>query len=136
MPKARKKVVRKAKTVAKAKAIRAFSIADVLVIIGLVFVGLNALLVFIFMNTILESLAVAGITMGSGALIALAVIWIFIGLLVFLTNSAIKRSLSRRQMWGLLILSILLGLFGRVESGILVFIASIIYLVKTRKKRR
>jgi len=117
------------------KGFRALRIADVLISIAVAFTLINAVLVLIFPGLAIEAAANYGYNTTTSSWISLAVAWIFLVLFIHWTNKTIKATSSRRAMWGLFILGLLLGVTTRIESAVLVLAASLTYLVKTRKRR-
>jgi len=62
------------------------------------------------------------------ALVTYAVIWFTIGTIAWITNYKINKTENRNQKWMLFALSIITMTAGRVESGVVMLIASILYL--------
>ncbi len=62
------------------------------------------------------------------ALVTYAVIWFTIGTIAWITNYKIDKTGNRNQRWMLFVLSIITMIAGRVESGVVMLIASILYL--------
>ena len=117
------------------KSLRALRIADILVSIAIIFTLINALLVLILPNLAVEAAANYGINSTTSSWMTLGVAWIFLALFAHWANKVVKATLDRRPMWGLLILGLLLGITARIESALLLVVASLTYLVKTRKRR-
>lgn len=116
---------------------RAFQIANNLVLVAVLFILVNAVLVFVFPDIPVKNAAAAGIEMSKTTWIAMAVIWVLLAALVYLDNKMVQVFGDKHQMWGLLILGVLMGLaFGRIDYGIsamLVVLASLTYMVASRK---
>ena len=109
-------------------------IADILVKISLFFLILNSILLIFLRDSIIEALNKANIEATISSIALLGLLWLMIAFFAWAINRSIKEKLSRVSMWELFILSIVTFFSGRMESGVLMFIASIIYLVKTKKK--
>jgi len=103
--------------------------ADVLVKITvflLIFFGLFAL----FFNKDLESVNING--MNASLFLTLGITWLIIAFLTFSANNSIKRTNDLALEWFLFVLGLFAVLTGRIE-GILVIIASLVYIIKNGK---
>lgn len=69
-----------------------------------------------------------GIPSSEIALVTYAVIWFTIGTIAWITNYKIDKTGNRNQKWMLFVLSIITMIAGRIEAGIIMLIASILYL--------
>jgi|GEM_PF-3569986 hypothetical protein len=69
-----------------------------------------------------------GIPVSEIALVTYAVIWFTIGTISWITNYKIDKTGNRNQKWMLFVMSIITMIAGRVESGVVMLIASILYL--------
>ncbi len=139
--KSRKVKARRAKSV-KAKKVRmpklkgAIKIADLLVSIGVLFALVNVAIILFGAKTITQNLAVQGILTSTGNWVALSIALLFLTYLVYTVNRMIRVTMSKRLMWGLLFLGVLMALgvyFGPpilVFPAALIIIAALTYLLK------
>jgi len=109
-------------------------VANMLVNISLFLLVLNAMIVILFKDSVLEALKQTGVEATASSLVLLGILWLMISFFAWSINKSIKEIRGRPQMWELLILSVITFFSGRMESGVLLLIASIVYLAKTRKK--
>ena len=117
----------------KSKKLDFSKVASALVYISLFFLTINAIIIIFMRDTVLESLSNAGITATASALAFMGLLWLMLAFFAWSLNRNIKEKMKRSSMWELLILSVITLISGRFESGILILIASVIYLVKSKK---
>ena len=118
--------------------------ANVLVIITIIILILNGILAIALSDWIIQQIEAAALkfTINKGALITYGITWLILAVLVFISNNKIRANIMQKKledqswMWFLLVVSIVTIFVGRLESGILLLIASIIYLVKAKKLKK
>lgn len=121
----KKKAMEKAKGKEK---VHASKTANILVIIACIILVLFGLLAVLFSNQIEE--AVKNIpALTANFVLTYGIIWIILGILIFMVNKSIIKSDDKAMKWFLLVLGIVSLFTGRPE-GILVIIASFMYLLK------
>lgn len=121
------------KKVVRAKFMPYSKTANVLSIISVFILIINSFALIFFKDTILNTLSEMGTALSSSYLALIGLIWLLIAFFAWSINRTIKEKQSKVAMWELFILSIVAFMSGRVESGVLLMIASIIYLVKAKK---
>ncbi|MBU2522778.1 MAG: hypothetical protein KKE23_00620 [Nanoarchaeota archaeon] len=128
-----RKINRAQKKVQRAKFMPYSKTANVLSIISVFILIINAFALIFFKEAILETLSEMGTVLSSSYLALIGLIWLLIAFFAWSINRTIKEKQSKVAMWELFILSIVTFLTGRIESGVLLLIASVIYLVKAKK---
>ena len=121
------------KKVANVKFMPYSKTANVLSMISIFILIINSFALIFFKDTILNTLSEMGTVLSSSYLALIGLIWLLIAFFAWSINRTIKEKQSKVAMWELFILSIVALLSGRIESGVLLMIASIIYLVKAKK---
>ena len=128
---------RKKRMVRKARLVRKFpKIANVLVQIAIFFMAACAIIFIFYREKVLELYEQAGVAASTSTVALLGLMWLMLAFFAWSLNRTIKEKLNRTSMWILFVLSLMTALSGRFESGALLLIASVIYLVKTAKKRK
>jgi succinate-acetate transporter protein len=69
-----------------------------------------------------------GYTASVGSFLTYGIIWLVLAVLMWLTTVRIRKKQIASEKWLLLALSIITMFAGRIESGVLALIASILYL--------
>lgn len=131
---------RAAKKVAKAmpkkpKFLKYSKTANMLVYISIFFLVLNSVLLIFLKGEVLTALKSTGIEATPSSLALLGLIWLLMAFFSWSINRTIKEKQNKTSMWELFIISFIVFFSGRMEAGILMLIASIIYLVKAKKKK-
>ena len=130
---AKKRMARSKMRSKKPKKLDFSKIASSLVYIALFFLTVNSIIIIFMRDTILQSLNNAGITASASLLAFMGLLWLMLAFFAWSLNRNIRENMKRSSMWELLILSVITLISGRFESGILILIASVIYLVKSKK---
>ncbi len=112
---------------------KAFRVADILVTIAIAFTLINAVLILFYADRAVEAAANLGLQTTTMNWQYLGVSWLFLALIAYITNRITRTSMYRHTMWGLLLVGILLGVTGRIESAVLIVIAALIYILKSMK---
>jgi uncharacterized protein YjeT (DUF2065 family) len=121
----KKKAMEKAKGKEK---VYASKTANILVIIACIILVLFGILAVLFSNKIDE--AVKNIpALTANFVLTYGIIWIILGILIFTVNKSIIKSNDKAMKWFLLVLGLASLFTGRPE-GILIIIASLMYLLK------
>lgn len=128
MAKAKKRIMRE-------KRPKVLKAANVLVMIAICILVLNAIFIVVLKDTLIKEFDKIGFKTSSSSLILMGIMWLLISFFAWSINKTIKEKSSRVSMWELFILSFVALLSGRLDSGILMLIASVIYLVKAGKKK-
>jgi len=118
--------------------------ANALAITAIIFLTLNGILAISLSKWIIQEIQkqLTGVTLNQAALITYGIVWLILAFLVLITNNKIKMNIKQKNlddmswMWFLLVVSIVVIFTGRLESGILLLIASIIYLSKAFKAKK
>lgn len=106
--------------------------ADFLVKIAIVFTVIISVLTLIFLNSVIETVALAGLKTTADNWIILTISWLFLALFARYANSLCADAKNTKPLWGLFIIGLLFAATGRIESGILVVLASILYFYSHR----
>jgi low temperature requirement protein LtrA len=110
------------------KAIQQSKIANIFALIASAILVLFGLFAVFFSSEIQEAAKdIPQIT--SRFILTYGIIWIILGVLVYTVNKSIIRSNDKSMKWFLLVLGIASLITGRLE-GILVIIASLVYIIK------
>lgn len=109
--------------------------ANVLALLAVLFLVLNSISLIFLKDTVIRALKDTGVVISQSELALLGLLWILMAFFAWSINRTVKEKQSKVSMWELFILSIICILSGRLESGVLLLIASVIYLVKAKKKR-
>jgi len=110
--------------------------ANILLIIGLVILAANGILILVMQSWIIDTMkATLGSSISPVLLTTLGVIWLILALLAGTANFRINKTASREWSWFLFVLAIIILISGRIESGILILLSSIIYLSKTKTEK-
>ena len=104
--------------------------AFVLMMIAVILLSINGLLLVLARNWLADIFAGLGYSVPVGSFITYGIIWLVLAVLMWVTTIRIRKKQAKSEKWLLLALSIITMFSGRLESGILALIASIIYLVK------
>ena len=115
--------------------------ANVIVIITIALLILNGILAIVLSDWIIQQIEAAAltVTISKSALLTYGITWLIISVLACITNNKIRANFKANQledqswMWFLLVISVVTVFLGRLESGILLMIASLMYLIKARK---
>ena len=108
--------------------------ANILALIAVCLLVINSILLIFLKDRVISALSAAGIASSSSQLAIMGLMWLLIAFFAWSINRTIKEKQMKVSMWELFILSIVTMLSGRLESGVFLLIASIIYLVKAKKK--
>ena len=133
--KVRRKALKKA-TFVKLK--RPFKIADVLVSTAIWFLLIVSILSIIFANVTVDKVAELGISIEASSIYLTVLLWLILASLAYASNKLVKANFDKHQMWGLLIVGILMALSAFISPTIvispatLIMIAALIYLVKSK----
>ncbi len=119
----------KAKKEVKAKGSRSRA-AFVLMVISVILLFINGSLMILARKGLASIFAELGYTISMSFFITYGIIWLALGILMWITTLRIGKKAVKSEEWLLLALSIVTMMAGRLESGILALIAAIIYLVK------
>lgn len=103
-------------------------VAYVLLFVAVFFLFINSVFALLARKQISIMLEQYGVISSELALVTYALIWLIIGTLAWTTNYKIDKTDNRNQKWMLFILSIITMIAGRIEAGIIMLIASILYL--------
>ena len=122
------------KNVSKVKFMPYSKTANVFVLIAICLLIINAVTLIFLKDTVIKALGDAGTVISSSQLALMGLVWLLVAFFAWSINRTIKEKQSKVSMWELFIISIVALLSGRIESGVLLMIASIIYLVKAKKK--
>jgi len=133
MPKSKKRTQSRA---LKARPVHYSMAANILAWLGVFFLVVNSIALIFMRNQVIQALGDAGISVTQSGLALLGLLWLLIAFFAWSINRTIKEKEGKAKvsMWELFVLAIVCILSGRIESGVLLLIASIIYLVKARKK--
>ena len=128
-----KKVARKARKVVRAKkevkrAVKKSKAPFVLNIIAIIILLLNSAIVLLGKKWVVRMLTQYGLEALAANLLTYGVIWLILGILIWISTVRVEKSGSRVEKWYLFALSIITLFSGRLESGILTLIGSIMYL--------
>ena len=129
-----KKVARRSKRVSKVKFMPYSKIANFLTVLAIVLLIVNAATLIFLKDRVIIALSAAGMPISTSSLALMGLMWLLVAFFAWSINRTIKEKQSKIAMWELFILSIVAMLSGRLESGLLLMIASIVYLVKAKKK--
>ena len=122
------------RNVQKARFVHYSKTANVLVMLAVCLLIINSIALIFLKDTVIKALSSAGTAISSSSLALMGLMWLLIAFFAWSINRTIKEKQSKISMWELFILSIVALLSGRLESGLLLLIASIVYLVKAKKK--
>ena len=135
-----KKAVRKSRNVKRAqikvqgaKFMPYSRAANVFSLVAICLLIINAITLIFLKDVVMKALNDAGTAISSSQLALMGLMWILIAFFAWSINRTIKEKQSKVAMWELFILSIVTLLTGRIESGLLLLVASVIYLVKAKK---
>ena len=112
----------------EAKKAKKSKVAYVLLFVAVLFLFVNSVFALLARKQISIILEQYGIISSELALVTYALIWLIIGTLAWTTNYKIDKTNNRNHKWMLFILSIITMIAGRIEAGIIMLIASILYL--------
>lgn len=129
-----KKVSRRSKAVSRARFMPYSKTANFLTILAIILLVVNAITLIFLKDMVLKALSDAGMPIATSSLALMGLMWLLVAFFAWSINRTIKEKQSNVAMWELFILSIVAMLSGRLESGALLMIASIVYLVKAKKK--
>jgi len=125
---------------ARMKKIKPSNGAHVLVIIALVILVLNGIISTFFTDWLINMAESSlGVTVNKSAVITYGITWFLLAIFALIANNKIRENFKAKQLedqswiWFLLVISIVTIFIGRIDSGILLMIASIVYLAKVRK---
>ncbi|MFC1685849.1 hypothetical protein ACFLZZ_02380 [Nanoarchaeota archaeon] len=113
-------------------------LADVLTAISGWFLIVVSAISLIFSNSIILNAAALGFELGRANLYMILAAWVILALLTFMVNRMIKVYFRKNQMWGLLIIGLLMSLSVYISPVIvlvpaaLVIISALIYLSKVK----
>jgi len=118
--------------------------ANVLALIAVFFLALNGILAVTLSGWIIQKIQenMANVTISKAALVTYGIVWLILSGIALITNNNIKSMIKQNRlddtswMWFLLVVSVVTIFVGRLESGALLLIASIIYLTKARKAKK
>jgi len=109
-----------------------YKTADILSTIASALLVLFGLFAAILKNDIYEDIKnIPGIT--ESLLLTYGIIWIILGLIIFIVNSSVKKTGSKAMKWLLLVLGFAALTSGRLE-GILAMAAALIYIIRKNEK--
>lgn len=114
----------------------AYRVADVFVGIAVLFTLIQAVLVLISPSRIVQIAVERGgpaWALTTSGWITIAIAWIFLAIFARVANKIVKGAMTRKTMWGLFIIGLLMVIIANPISGVLVLIAAIIYLAKASK---
>jgi len=129
-----KRTVRRSARVSKARFMPYSKTANFLAILAIILLVLNAITLVFLKDMVLKALSAAGMPITTSSLALMGLMWLLVAFFAWSINRTVKEKQSRVAMWELFILSIVAMLSGRLESGALLMIASIVYLVKAKRK--
>lgn len=107
-----------------------YRFASVLFYISIIILFGISILTVLLRKDISLSLPQYGMASSEIALVTYAVIWFVLGILAWITKYKIERLNHKNQKWVLFALSIIIIASGRLESGVIMLISSVIYLRK------
>ena len=113
--------------------------ANICVILAMALLVLNGILSITMSDWITSQAQTLNIALSKSTLITLGINWLILFVIVYIINNKIRKNITEHQimdrswMWFLLIVSIVTVFLGRLDAGILLLVASVIYLVKSKK---
>jgi len=110
--------------------------ANVLVIAAIALLLINSIMLVLLREQVMQEINASGVQVTPSSLALMGLMWLIIAFFSWSLNRTIKEKESRIAMWELFILSFVALLSGRLESGVLLLIASVIYLVKTKNIKK
>jgi len=135
MAKKRRNARRAARRQPSVKFVQYPRVANILVGLAIAILAVNAIAMIFLKDQVLQALKDAGFAISQSSLALMGLMWVLIALFAWSINRTIKEKPNKTSMWELFILSIVCIFSGRLESGILILIASVIYLVKAKKRK-
>ena len=117
-----------AKTKKEVKPKKKGKAAFVLMAIAVILLLINGLLLIFARDWLASMLASLGYTVSIASFITYGIIWLVLAALMWVTTIRIRNKGITSEKWLLLALAIITMFAGRLESGILALIASILYL--------
>jgi hypothetical protein len=108
--------------------------AHILALIAAVILLVNGILMIVLQNWIIETMKTVGLSADKTLLLTLGIIWAILALIVGVATFRIRATASREWSWFLFVLAAITLLSGRIESGILALLSSIIYIAKGQRK--
>jgi len=103
-------------------------VAFVLMAISAVLLLVNGILLVIARKWLAAMLGTVGYSIPVASLLTYGIIWIVLGILLWVTTVRIRKENAKSEKWLLLALSIIVMISGRLESGVLALIAALLYL--------
>lgn len=105
-------------------------VAFVLMAISVILLLINGSLLILARNWFAVIFSGMGYSVSASSFLTYGIIWLFLGILMWVTTARIRKENVKSEKWLLLALSIITIISGRIESGILALIATLLYLAE------
>lgn len=130
---AKKRISRTVKAAAlkETKQVKKSNVPYVLAFIATAFLLVNGLTIALISKDFATLMGlVAGVSVDASSLVTTGIIWIVLGILIWITMHEIEKKNSSSQKWFLFVIGLIAMISGRLESGVLASIAGVLYLTR------